>query len=206
MLLKICMFRWTLNVELIIQISADNINPICKTLQRLQYIFHILIKPNKHEHNIRWGSSRYSMNFMQIYFQNKVVWSRQTHWHILRLLFIHKYTIRGQSWRFRVTLVLQEKYSMGSNRLEVQVSSKHKQGIWVRLLEEALHEKKEKTELISSWKQNIQYQWSIIDWVYLVGWIELHHMMIPLEIKPWQRWKWWAEWTLGSWLLPFLLW
>ena len=48
---------------------------------------------------------------------------------------------------------------MGSNRLEVQVSSKHKQGIWVlRLLEEALHEKKEKTELISSWKQNIQYQ------------------------------------------------
>ena len=72
--------------------------------------------------------------------------------------FIHKYTIRGQSWRFRVTLVLQEKYSMGSNRLEVQVSSKHKQGIWVRLLEEALHEKKEKTELISSWKQNIQYQ------------------------------------------------
>ena len=78
MLLKICMFRWTLNVELIIQISADNINPICKTLQRLQYIFHILIKPNKHEHNIRWGSSRYSMNFMQIYFQNKVIWSRQT--------------------------------------------------------------------------------------------------------------------------------
>ena len=75
------------------------------------------------------------------------------HWHILWLQFIHKYMIGGQSCRFRVTLVvLQEKHSIGSNRLEVKVSNKHKQGRGV-LLEEALHEKrkKKKTELISSW-------------------------------------------------------